>query len=586
MSAPVVILADPGELRPERRLWGTGGWQEPKARTALDWLTLVALLGWDATVCEPAVVADRSLPESTRWIIVACPGDAVTPPVAAALAAHLRRSPALVVACATAPGLPLADLAGTARDPEGLSSRDLVWCGPGARRSWRLRAGLGASSLVLLPGAEVWARLEGAPVIVACRRDRGIVATLGLDASAARDRAGAVTALLKRLLVEGAVGPVAWLDLAGTLVLRMDDPGASQNLHLRSWRYTQLDRRSWARIGGVLARRQARLSVGYVAAWVDDGDPSRGTLELAGRPVARSPGAVHPSAEVRHVTAAGTVNDYAGQYRILRALSARGRVGIELHGYTHLHPARDQWARAADRYEAVRWYREFGEDGAGFLAALPAERHPLALGVAAVRERFGAAPTTVIFPGEAFTGASLLRALNLGLLLVGSYYLALRRAGRFCWVQHVCAPYLDQADAAWLDAELPVVGSFHDRDVALAGTDWLAGHLDRWAAAGVLRLIDYRELAAALGRPLALEAGAAGGLVLRLDDRGAPALVRPLPIRLRSPERRLSTSLTVTTAGGTMTLPVTPTGPWEGLVQLPADGNHGEPARVREGQER
>jgi hypothetical protein len=53
-------------------------------------------------------------------------------------------------------------------------------------------------------------------------------------------------------------------------------------------------------------------------------------------------------------------------------------------------------------------------------------------------------------------------------------------------------------DSSWFDAELPVVGYFHDRDIAIHGPDWLAKNLDAWVRRGACRFIDYRQLAGLL----------------------------------------------------------------------------------------
>ncbi len=85
------------------------------------------------------------------------------------------------------------------------------------------------------PGAAVWATLDGQPAITALRAaDGSTVATVGLGVGQAR-AGGPGTAVLKRLLTCGCPFPTAWLDLAGAVVLRMDDPGDSANVHLRSW---------------------------------------------------------------------------------------------------------------------------------------------------------------------------------------------------------------------------------------------------------------------------------------------------------------------------------------------------------------
>src|SRR3989442_15768274 len=126
---------------------------------------------------------------------------------------------------------------------------------------------------------------------------------------------------------------------------------------------------------------------------------------------------------------------------------------------------------------------------------------------------------------------------GLGLRLVSSYYQALRDRDRFCWTQHVVAPYLDRAEAASFDAGLPVVGYFHDRDLAIHGVSWLGKCLDRWQAAGARRLLDFRELATVVGRSLSLEEGPEGARLTAAGE-GAPALVRPLMVGIRSPGTR------------------------------------------------
>jgi hypothetical protein len=50
VAAPTVTLIVSETERPTGRVWGTGGWTQPKDREALDWLTLARLLGWDVQV--------------------------------------------------------------------------------------------------------------------------------------------------------------------------------------------------------------------------------------------------------------------------------------------------------------------------------------------------------------------------------------------------------------------------------------------------------------------------------------------------------------------------------------------------------
>ncbi len=162
-----------------------------------------------------------------------------------------------------------------------------------------------------------------------------------------------------------------------------------------------------------------------------------------------------------------------------------------------------------------------------------AGEHPLVRGMAAFRRFFKTQPTTLICPGEQWTNRSLECALQLGVQLVGSYYLAIRDGNRFCWAQHICSPYLDKPDPSWFDAGQPVVGYFHDFDVCRNGVEWLSTWLDMWQRAGAKRIIDYRELAAALSRRLRVEESA-GGPCVKVRNEGGPVLVRPLPVCIRA----------------------------------------------------
>jgi hypothetical protein len=574
-SEAMLVIASEAELPAGDRIWGTGGWLAPDRREALDWLTLARVHGWGVAVRH----REGPLPEGgwlqgNRWVVVACDPDSLREDQVALLASRLAQEPLLLVARAGAAGAPWALLAGAANRPGEVAGKLLHWLGPGPERRWHCRKELQAGALDLAPGTVPWATLAGAPVIAARRVGRGAVATLAFHPSRIRDEDGTGTVLLRHLLIWGAELPVAWLDLEGSLVLRMDDPGGAQNVYSKSWSYPKLGEDDWASLGTELHQRNARLSIGYVAGWVDDGDATRGHLEVDGRKPPRVPGQVYPSPLVKYSDRAGNalgrVHDYEAEYRGIQALRAAGRGDVELHGYTHLHPDTLSWARAPDRYEAECWYRELGAPAVATLSARPAAEHPLALGMAALERFFGTRPTTLICPGDQWTNAALERALDLGLWLVGSYYLAVRDGRRFCWCQHVCAPYLDEPDAAWFEAGLPVVGYFHDREVALEGTGWVSHWLDRWRECGARRLLDFRELASAVGRQLQCE-DRGGAVSLAVRSPIAPLLVRPLRIAFRRPGSPLPAQVVVTLDHSNLTLPVQPRGDGVGCVELPLD---------------
>jgi hypothetical protein len=527
----LLVVASEEELPRGDASWGTGGWLQPEDREALDWFTLARLSGWSAAACTTA----DPLGGGTRWVVVACdPGRLGAQQVDA-----LRRrldEPLLVVARAAPSGHPLAAVAGAARAPAGRRGTELRWLGPGPPRAWTARTPIEGALEAAGEDVSVWATLDGLPLVCARRVGSGLLATLGFHPGRARDADGSATALLRTLLVHGTPAPVAWLDLEGTLVLRMDDPGGAQNVHWDEWRYPKLGEREWGEVAGELRRRDARLSVAYTPGWVDDGDERRGRLLVDGGPAPRSPGAVWDSPRVRYegsdTNGRGT-SDYASEFRGIAALQRAGLGDVELHGHTHLHPDVAAWLRAADRHEAERWYREFGRPAAAAIAERGAGGHPLELGLAALARTFGVRPTTFVPPGDVFHDDDVETALRLGFTFVESYYLALRAGGRFCWAQHVCAPYLDLASPEWLTAGLPVVGYFHDNDLAEEGVGWLRRGLDAWTDVGVTRMIDFRELAASVALELDVtEHG--GGIEVTFGAHGpAPAPPRPIPVLVK-----------------------------------------------------
>jgi hypothetical protein len=326
----------------------------------------------------------------------------------------------------------------------------------------------------------------------------------------------------------------------------MDDPGGAQNAHLRSWAYSKLTEPQWGEIATDLAHRKARLSMAYVSGWVDDGDPSRGLLEVNGAPVPRIKGQVLPSPAVVYRSCSGMVQDGASEFRGIQALRASGLGDVELHGYTHMHPDLTAWASAEDRYDSVEWYRELGPSAEWILRTLADKDHPIALGLRALRRHFDVQPTTLISPGDQWTNTVLEFALRHGVQLIDSYYLAIRHDNRFCWSTHVCSPYLDEPDQSWFDSGLPTVGYFHDMEPSRHGAGWLTRCLDSWEQAGARRFIDFRELAGALSLTFHVSHNN-GCFSLKVRQDSGPPLVRPVKLAVKTSNSGLPQTLWIQT---------------------------------------
>jgi hypothetical protein len=571
-TASMLLVADRTALPPAQKVWGTGGWLMPEEREALDWLTLGRLSGWDVTIATPDLESLTAAGACTyRWVVIACDPKLVSEELTALFGRWLADHPVALITRGTTAGFPISKLADAhisvnrivGRGVRQAGARGLSWNCPTAIRAWHIEVGTDA-----VP----WAFIDNAAMITERQLGQGAIFTLGFHPSAARDDCGTIAGILHQLLVEGCRFPLAWLDFSGTMILRMDDPGTAQNVYLRSWTYPELNESQWIEIGDILRTHNARLSIGYASGWVDDGDRTRGSLSVDGRAVDRAPGRVHDAPLVvyldRNGTLPGTIHDFAGEYRAICTLHKQGLVDVELHGYTHMHPDSVTWSGADDRYEATHWYRELGSHALPAIARLPQTDHPVTRGGLAIQRYFGALPTTLISPGDEWTNEALERALEAGLSLVSSYYLALRHGGHLCWSQHVCAPYLDEPDNKWFDSGLPVIGYFHDREPSVYGVQWLAHHLDAWVQAGAKNFIGFRDLAGAIGRTYRLDESSTG-LRLVISGKNAPPLVRPLPVKITMPHGHLPSKILVSTEDGESILDVAPLEHGVGEVFLP-----------------
>ena len=248
-----------------------------------------------------------------------------------------------------------------------VSGRSPRWLGPGGPRTWHARKDLGASGLELSDGTAAWATLDGAPLIAARRVGHGVIATLGFHPSHARDADGVVTALLTHLLIWGVRGPVAWLDLAGSLVVRMDRPGRCSERSPSELVLSEARRSDGRVIAADLKKRRCSdvdlpmCLAGWMMATLRTGDARK----WAGRMSRRMAGHIHPSPLVRY-------EDHAAMRRARsmttrRSFGGSGRYapqGRAMSRYTGIRtctptPLAGRTHRIAT--EATSWFREAGK---------------------------------------------------------------------------------------------------------------------------------------------------------------------------------------------------------------------------------
>ena len=297
--------------------------------------------------------------------------------------------------------------------------------------------------------------------------------------------------------------PFAFARLERTGVLRLDDPGASQNAYLETWLYPTMTVSQWRAVQDVLARHNAQMSVGIVVGWVDDGDRERGELWLRGEPLTkRVPGSVYPSRWVRYQhKATGWIYDVEAQARFFQ--SHPPRLDFELHGYTHMTPDITSWLAAPDRFRNDDWYREF------FVAyARPprprSAQEQLAIldaALAGYHELFDFPPSTLIPPGhrQSINTAELARSRGLSLMLSRQATI-LRHGGTFTSRLVQLADFETDRPTRrrGLPGAFPIILYLHDRDIVNHSPEWFEEHLKAWRERGIERFITARELAVRL----------------------------------------------------------------------------------------
>lgn len=263
--------------------------------------------------------------------------------------------------------------------------------------------------------------------------------------------------------VRDALGALVWPDMRGVMVLRLDDPGASVRRHLDRWAHDDVPAEAWPALWDGL--RGGRMSVFCCPGWVAED----GTL-LASR-------SANPE-----------------EWALLDEGRAQGFLDLECHGFSHLDPDVGAWLAAPDRNTNPAWFRE--------LWPPRLEREPPVEAQMAVLARWRAecgSATTLVAPGEAWGLNTVTAARRHGLRLFNSWGICRLDLPVPTWSAGVGSPYLDEADPAWCDGDGPVVGYWHDRDMALQGPGWAPGFLDAWRDCGITRLVAFSDLAAAYG---------------------------------------------------------------------------------------
>ncbi len=326
-------------------------------------------------------------------------------------------------------------------------------------------------------------------------------------------------ALLRRLIASNPHAvPVSWA-LDGIGVLRMDDPGSAERVHLEGFNAGSLTEETWQGIIQELNAEKAHMSVAVVPSWVDDGDAGKGQLKVGGRVVEnRTPGAHHPSWEVEYRRKdRETVYDYAGAFRAMRQGVEQGVLSILSHGLTHITPQQDQWLAAQDRFTNSRWYREFSSNTADAVERM--KQSAIFLG-----KYFGVMPETLVPSGHEYTPETPALAGKAGFKFFSARSVFFTHVGKIFENRKIRGVYPEEIleGVALAQAGYPSVIVLHDFDLLENGPARLKEMIQKWRKYGVHSFLPLETVGMALAARLEAALEEDGTVRVEIDFRSCP----------------------------------------------------------------
>ena len=543
-----LIISEKSAFILSEPILGTGGWQPPDEREELDWMTLIRFMGWRVKLISLVEFRKEIIPdENIKWIILTGNPDLIDNIILTNILETIYNNPILLISQAGEQSGILSGACKSYISAEKHSGRNFsIKCI--VDKKYNCRADLDFFILKVKDNANGFAMIGDKTIVSSVNYGSGRIAAMSFQASLARDQSGYFTNILKHLLIFESLLPVVWYNWDNTMILRMDDPGSMETAYNNSYSCTKLVEADWIYIGNELKRRNAKISLGYVPAWVDDANELRSELVVEGKKVKRIPGVVYPSRLVKFYVKNSIEGfrffDYESEFLNIQKLIKENIVDVQLHGFTHLHPDRVSWANSSDRYTKTSWYREFGSEKINYLMANPSIEHPLVSGIKYFYETFQNFPNVLICPGDEFTNDVLIKTLETEITLVNSYYLGMRIGDHLCWAQHVCTPYFDKPNSEWFDSGLPVIGYFHDFDICIKGREWFSEYLDEWIKAGAENIIDFSEVVSRLSQYISIKEQN-DKLIISVSASAKSSFNKPMRVGVYNPGKKTSSEFSI-----------------------------------------
>jgi hypothetical protein len=354
----------------------------------------------------------------------------------------------------------------------------------------------------LEPKADILATtMDGKPITWSYQFGSAMNYYFAVDSGLLLDKFNEMHRLYRAVIEANSGHGMASVDLTGTMVLRLDDPGACMADYLNS--DGVLHEHDWKDLGRFLENKRIPVSVLYTPAWVDDGDITAGTLFVENREVKkRTAGTIFDSHRVRYLSTNGkkVTYDHSSEFKGLQELVKGGHVDVHSHGLTHVNPDYQAWSQASDRRANYDWYHEFFDVPRKRQINKELQLHAMAASRQKVKKLFGVLPCTFTPSGHKHDTDCDLLAYSTGYSIFSSDYTGIFKQNRSIRNSKIPSLFLFFKQPSLFAAKsgYPIVGIVHDYEIKEGGLESFAQLIDSWRIKGVKRFISMRQFAASV----------------------------------------------------------------------------------------
>lgn len=290
------------------------------------------------------------------------------------------------------------------------------------------------------------------------------------------------------------------IDLEGSMVLRLDDPGACSADYLRTKGI--LEENDWDEFGKLLKEKKIPLSVMYTPGWVDDGDKKSGALFIDDVEILkRRAGSLYNSARVKYIPSNSKNGsyDHASEFRGLKKLIEKGLVDIHSHGLTHLDTDHKRWSEAEDKNTNTQWYHEFFHVKSGKKVHKNGQLQAMVSSRDKIKEFFGKTPCALTPSGHRHDSDCDLLAHNAEYMLFSADYTGILKKNILIrnWKIPSLFLYLKDPTPFASRSGYPFVGVVHDYEIK-KGLKQFKDIIEKWNTNGIRKFISMQELTASL----------------------------------------------------------------------------------------